>query len=345
MQMPKNLFFEQFPIPKACLGTMNFGEHTDEKTSWEIMDTALEHGVNFFDTAELYSIPAKEETYGKTEEIIGRWMKERGNREKIILASKVVGPARGAHGEYIRNGKTRLNEENILRAVEGSLQRLKTDYIDLYQLHWPDRNVNKFGQRAFIPFGIETKTEIEETLLVLQKLQKSGKIKHIGVSNETPWGTMEFIRLAREKNLPKIVSIQNNYSLLTRTYDTAMAEISFRENIPLLGYSPLGFGALVHTRRQNGRFEKFPDNFCRYQSDYVKSISHEYRQIAKKHDMSVSQMAIAFAASRKFMGSVILGPANVEQTIDGINAINIKLPKEIFAEIDAVHEKCPNICP
>lgn len=341
--------FTDIPVTKACLGTMSFAAHVDEVESRKIMDMSVAEGCTFFDTAELYAVPPCAETYGKTEEIIGRWMKDRNNREEIVLATKVVGNGRKGHSDWIRGGETRLNKKHIRQALTDSLQRLGTDYIDLYQLHWPDRNVNKFGQRGFIPFGMETQTPIEETLQVLQEIQQEGLVKHFGISNETPWGTMEHIRLEKEKGYPKMVTVQNNYSLLTRTYDSSMAEISHREGIGLLAYSPLGYGALVEKQRKGGRFDTYPlsthPGFVdRYRTEKIQNIVDQYKNLAHQYDITVEQLAIAFVASRKFVTSVIIGPATAEQCKDGIRACDIKLPSEIFEKIDAIHEQCPYPC-
>jgi len=336
-------------VSKACLGTMSFGAHVNEEISRDVMDRALELGINFFDTAELYAIPACEETCGLTEEIIGRWMADRNNRDQIIIATKVVGLARNGL-EYIREGNTHFDEENIREAIEGSLRRLQTDYVDLYQLHWPDRNVNKFGTRAYTHEENDICTPLEETLEVLQKLQQEGKIKHVGLSNETPWGTMQFLQLAKDKNLPRMVSMQNNYSLLTRSYDIAMAEVTHREDIPLLAYSPLGYGVLGGryldgNYPEGGRFTKYPDFVPRYQSAHTENIIKKYKALAESHGLTLPQMALAFVYSRSFVASNIIGPSNIEQLEDCVKALDIKLCPEILKAIDEIQEEHPNPCP
>lgn len=345
-------------LPKVCLGTMNFGSITNEKIAFEIMDTALAMGCNFFDTAELYAIPAREYTSGKTEEIIGDWMQIRNNRSEIFLATKVVGPSRFA--PWIRNGKTDFDEKNIRSALQESLKRLQTDYIDLYQLHWPDRPVNIFGQRNFqYPDSrnlhsqnaknnggqISEYTPIEETLEVLKKLQKEGVVKHFGISNETPWGVSEYQRLEREKNFPKMETIQNNYSLLTRTYETSLAEFSYNTGIGLLAYSPLAFGALVDKKRKGGRFDTYDDIGVRYRTPTAQKIVKQYRELAHQNNMTLPEMALAFVVSQPFVQSVIIGPATEEQTKNGIEACQKKLTPEIFEAIEKIHEQHPNICP
>jgi len=334
-------------LSKVCLGTMNFGSITDEETSYKIMDTAFEMGCNFFDTAEMYSVPTAKETSGVSEKIIGKWMKKRQNRDKIFLATKVIGPEKG-NAPWIRNGKRCFNEKNIREALQGSLERLQTDYIDLYQLHWPDRDVNHFGVRNF-PYTKNTYNpdaiEIEETLKILEKLQKEGHIKYFGISNETPWGVSEFQRLEREQNLPKIQTIQNNYSLLTRTFETALSEFSFNTGLGLLAYSPLAFGALVDTQRKNGRFDTYSEQSSRYRTNTVKKIIEKYKSLAKSHNMTLPQLAISFVASQPFVKSVIIGPSTVEQTRDGILATRNILSENILKEIDIIHEEHPNVCP
>ncbi|HEY5714487.1 MAG TPA: aldo/keto reductase [Candidatus Gracilibacteria bacterium] len=337
-------------VSSVCLGTMSFGAHVNEETARAVMDKSLELGINFFDTAELYAIPPCKETHGLTEEIIGRWMRDRGNRFDIVLATKVVGPTRGAFDSYIRGGETGFDRKNIMHAVEDSLKRLQTDYIDLYQLHWPDRNVPKFGQRNWVHATEEQATPILETLQVLAELQKSGKVRHFGLSNETPWGTLEFLRLARENNLPRMVSVQNNYSLLTRSYETAMAEISMREDIGLLPYSPLGFGALGGRyldgkKPKGGRFTCYPQFATRYRTPQVEGLIKRYKALAESHQITLPQLALAFVYAQPFVTSTIIGPSNVEQLVENVGALDIKLPKEILAGIEEIHEACPNICP
>ena len=336
-------------VSKACLGTMSFGAHVSEEVAFDIMDRALELGINFFDTAELYAVPTSPETYGLTEKIIGKWMKSRNAREKIILATKVVGPNHGWLS-HIREGRTRLNERNITEALEASLKRLGTEYVDLYQLHWPDRNVQKFEERNFVFKEDEVSTPIEETLIVLRKLQKEGKIKNIGISNETPWGTMEYLRLAQEKGLPRAVSIQNNYSILTRNFETAMSEITHRENIGLLAYSPLGYGALGGryldgNLPKNGRFTKYPDFVPRYRTPLIENIIKQYKLLAESQGLTLPQMALAFVYSRSFLTSCIIGPSSVEQLNEDVGALDIKLSDEVLEKIDEINEQCPNPCP
>lgn len=335
-------------VSKTCLGTMSFGAHVSEETAFKVMDKALELGINFFDTAEMYPVPPTRETYAITEGIIGRWMKERNARDKIILATKIVGPSRGADN-YVRDGDPHFDRKNIRQAIDDSLKRLQTDYVDLYQLHWPDRNLNKFGSRNYVHNENEYFTPIEETLAVLQEIKNEGKVRYFGLSNETPWGTMEFLRIAKEKNLPRMVTVQNNYSLLTRTFDINMAEVSHRENIGLLAYSPLGYGVLGGryldgNMPKGGRFTKYPYFVPRYRSEFVEEIIKKYKKLAESNGLTLPELACAFVYSRPFLTSNIIGPSNVEQLIECTNAVNLNLSDEILTEIEKIHEECPNPC-
>jgi aryl-alcohol dehydrogenase-like predicted oxidoreductase len=345
-----NLSTTDIKVSRACLWTMSFWAHVDEKTAFEIMDRAVDLWINFFDTAELYSVPPCKETYGLTEEIIWRWMKSRWNRDKIVLATKVVWPSRGHFDDYIREWKTRLNKENIKEALEWSLKRLWTDYIDLYQIHWPDRNVNKFWQRAWIPRPTEQMTEIEETIEALSDLIKEWKIKHYGLSNETPWWTMKFLEIAKEKWLPRPVSIQNNYNLLTRSFDHSLAEISVREYIWLLWYSPLWYWVLWWryldwNLPEWWRFTKYWEFVPRYFWEWIEEIIKKYKKLAEENWMTIASLAHAFAYSRKFMTSVIIWPSNIEQLEENVKAMDIKLSPDIFDELDRIQEERPNPCP
>lgn len=336
-------------VSRACLGTMSFGAHVDEDTASAVMDAALDRGINFFDTAEMYSVPVAKETIGLTEEIIGRWMQARGNRDHIVLATKVAGPKRNPSAIHIRDGNPRLDRANIRAAVEGSLRRLQTDWIDLYQLHWPDRNAPIFGQRAYQPQASEERTPIAETLAVLGELVAEGKVRAIGLSNETPWGAMGFLRLAKELNLPRAVTTQNNYSLLTRTYEIAMAEVSHREHLGLLAYSPLGYGVLGGryldgARPADGRFTKYPEFNPRYRTPRLEAITKQYLAIAQAANLTLPQLALAFVARQPFVTSTIIGPSNVAQLAEDADAVDLELSAETLAAIEAVHESCPNPC-
>lgn len=334
-------------VSKICLGTMTWGEQNSQQDAFEQMDYAVNHGVNFFDTAELYSIPPNANTYGQTERIIGEWFKSNKQRSNIILASKIAGPGEGWI-DHIRQGKTRYNEAFISTAINDSLQRLQTDYIDLYQFHWPERSTNFFGPLGYTPVN-DNFTPIKETLLALKKQVQAGKIRYIGLSNETPWGTTEFLRIAREFKLPVIVSVQNPYSLLNRSYEVGMAEISWREKCGLLAYSPLGFGALsgkyLHNQRpENARLTLFPD-YSRYTNPAAVKATSRYVEIAKKYQLNPSQMALAFVNSRQFLTSTIIGATTMEQLAQNIASIDIKLNEAIIDEIEQVHQDISNPSP
>ena len=330
-----------------CLGTMTWGEQNDEKEAFAQMDCAIDYGVNFFDTAELYSVPPRKETWGSTEKIIGNWLEKRNCREKIILATKVTGRS---GMKWFRNKETRLNKEQINLAVEGSLKRLKTDYIDLYQLHWPDRKSNFFGKLSYQHETDDDYVEIEEQLEVLSELVKSGKVRYIGLSNETPWGVMRFLSVAERFNLPRVVSIQNPYSLLNRSYEVGLAEISIREKCGLLAYSPLAFGMLTGkydngSKPDGARLTLFGDMFTRYTKPKGLKYSEKFNDLAKKFDMNPSQMALAFVNSRDFLTSNIIGATNLEQLKENIESFNIKLPSEIFDKIEKISDENPFPCP
>ncbi|MCF2874624.1 MULTISPECIES: NADP(H)-dependent aldo-keto reductase [unclassified Tenacibaculum] len=334
-------------VSKICLGTMTWGNQNTEADGHEQMDYALEQGVNFFDTAELYSVPATPETYGATEKIIGSWFKKTGNRDKVVLASKIAGG--GAYTAHIREG--RFGRENIKEAVEGSLKRLQTDYIDLYQLHWPDRGVNCFGVRDY-PYETSTK-EAENHLEILETLNdlvKEGKIKQVGLSNETPWGTMKYLQTAEEKELPRMVTIQNSYSLIHRGYEYGMSEVSMRENIGLLAYSPLAQGVLsgkyLNGQTPEGaRGTLFPRFIARYMSEGSLKAVEEYQKIAVKHGLTLSELSLAYINQLPFVTSNIIGATKMSQLKENINSINIDLSKEILGEIEAVHAVIPNPAP
>ena len=334
-------------VSLLCLGTMTWGEQNNQTEAFEQMDMAVDAGINFFDTAEMYPVPPKAETYTATETIIGQWFAKHKNRDKIILASKVA--SRSDFMPYIRDGKNCLDKNNIQQALDGSLKRLNTDYIDLYQLHWPDRQTNFFGQLGFTYDEKDKSIEIEETLQALADFVREGKIRHIGLSNETPWGIMKFIQLADQLNLPKVVSIQNPYNLLNRSYEIGLSEISHQENTGLLAYSPLAFGVLSgkylnNQRPKNGRISLY-ERFSRYSNDLGILATQSYVNIAKKHNLDPSQMALAFVNSRSFLTSNIIGATSLEQLKINIDSINLKLSTEVLEEIEAVHILHPNPCP
>jgi aryl-alcohol dehydrogenase-like predicted oxidoreductase len=343
----KKLGNTNIDVSLICLGTMNMGEQNTEAEGFEQMDYSLEKGVNFFDTAEVYAIPPREETYGKTEEIIGNWFKERKNRDKIILATKCV----GAGPNWIRGGGNQFSEENISQAIEGSLKRLKTDYIDLYQLHWPERNVNYFGTRDYDHNSKENKwNSFESILKVLKKFIFQGKIRHIGISNETPWGFSKYLEKSEKLNLPRIVSVQNPYNLLNRAYDIGMSEISCRENVGLLAYSPLAIGYLSGKYRDNkipinSRVGLFGNFWTRYKEPSAKKATDEYFKLAKDSGLTLVQMALAFVNSRPFTTSNIVGATTMDQLKENIGSVDIDLNQDIVEKLNSIHANIPNPTP
>jgi aryl-alcohol dehydrogenase-like predicted oxidoreductase len=335
-------------VSVICLGTMTWGQQNTRDEAFEQMDYALSQGVNFIDTAELYAIPPKADTYGRTEEIIGSWLQTRGNREQIVLASKIAGP-----GEdwipHIRNGKTRFNRIDIASALDASLQRLHTDYLDLYQLHWPQRQTNFFGKPGFETPADEHMTPIMETLEALAEQVKAGKVRHVGLSNETPWGVMQFLHYAELAGLPRIVSVQNPYSLLNRSYEIGLAEISWREKVGLLAYSPLGFGVLSGkyldgAHPDNARLTLFPD-YTRYSGEAAINATKKYVVLAGKHQLDPAQMALAYVNSRPFLTSTIIGATTMEQLKTNIDSVRLTLPVEVIQAIEAIHIAHPNPSP
>jgi aryl-alcohol dehydrogenase-like predicted oxidoreductase len=335
-------------VSAICLGTMTWGEQNTEAEAFEQMDYAMAQGVNFFDTAELYSIPPKADTYGRTEEIIGNWLSRTGNRDSIILASKIAGPGEG-WVDHIRMGKTRFTRKHVEEALNGSLRRLQTDWIDLYQLHWPERDTNYFGELGFTPKDQDDFTPIAETLAALDGFVQAGKIRYIGLSNETPWGVMRFLHVAEQLNLPHIVSVQNPYSLLNRTYEVGMAEVSWREGCGLLAYSPLGFGVLSGkylggARPAAARLTLYPD-YTRYSNPVAEQAIAEYAALARQHDLDLAQMALAFVTSRKFLTSTIVGATTMDQLRTDIGSIRMSLSEEVLEGIQAIHQARPNPCP
>ncbi len=334
-------------VSVICLGTMTWGEQNTEVDAFAQMDYALDHGINFFDTAELYAIPPHAKTYGRTETIIGNWLKKTSRRNQIILASKVCGPTGWC--PHIREGKARLDTKNIIAACEGSLRRLQTDHLDLYQVHWPDRNTNFFGKLGYVPEKDQDTTPIEETLGALSLLVRQGKVQHIGISNETPWGTMRYLHLANTDSLPRIASIQNPYNLLNRSFEVGLAEISCRDDVGLLAYSPLAFGVLSGkylggARPAGGRITLFPD-YARYTNPQGQAATTAYVKLAYEYGFDPAQMALAFIHSRPFLTSTIIGATTMQQLQSNIASINTVLPNEILTEIQNIHTRYPNPCP
>ena len=343
----KKLGNTDLDVSSICLGTMTWGEQNTQEEAFEQMDYSINQEINFFDTAELYAIPPKKETYGKTEEIIGNWFKERKNRKKIILASKISGPGLN----WIRGGGNQYSEKNIEDALHDSLKRLKTDYLDLYQLHWPERETNYFGKVGYVHKSDEKKWNSFETILkVLQKFIGMGKIRYIGLSNETPYGLTQFLKLSEKFNLPRMMSVQNPYSLLNRTYEVGLAEISIREKSGLLAYSPLAAGYLSGKYRnnkipKNSRMDLFGEMWKRYNNPNSFKAIDDYYEIAKKNNLSLAKMALAFVNSRPFVTSTIIGATTISQLKEDIDSVNVKLDKEIVDKINLVHRNNPNPAP
>ncbi len=332
-------------VSTICLGTMTWGEQNTQSEAFEQMNYSLENGVNFWDTAELYAVPPKAETYGHTETIIGNWFEETKKRKDIILASKVGGPSR----KYMRNGENSFTGKNLEDALHGSLKRLKTDYIDLYQLHWPERNVNNFGK-----LGYEHKendwNKFEDVLENLKKFIEQGKIRYVGLSNETPWGVMNYLQLAKDKGLPRMMAIQNPYSLLNRSYEVGLAEVSIRENIGCLAYSPLASGYLSGKYRnkkfpKGSRMERDFDFWTRYRKPNMENAVEDYYKISQKFELDMSQMSIKFCEVQDFMTSVIIGATSMEQLKTNVESVKVNLDSEVIKEINNVQKKYPNPCP
>lgn len=335
-------------VSLLCLGTMTFGEQNSEVEGHQQMDYALEQGINFFDTAEMYSIPGRKETQGSTERIIGSWFKSRGTRSRVILATKILGPS--AFFSFVRN-PLNFSREQIREAVEGSLTRLQTDYIDLYQLHWPERKMNMFGKRGFEYDPADPwQDNFAEVLRTMDELVKEGKIRHFGVSNESPWGLMRFLQESERHGLPRCASIQNPYNLLNRLFEVGLAEIALREQAGLLAYSPLAFGRLSGKFNRPGedtrqsRISRFKQ-YTRYNSPQCLDATAQYIAIAEKHGLRPAHLALAFVNSRPFLTSNIIGATTMEQLKENIASIGVQLSPEILAEIEAVHQAIPDPAP
>ena len=352
----KKLGVTDLEVSAICLGTMTFGEQNSQSEGFEQMNYAVERGINFFDTAEMYPAYPKKETYGKSEEIIGNWLKTKKNRNKIILASKIAsGHPKGIGAtelSWIREGGKNLcfDKDNINKAVDDSLKRLQTDYIDLYQLHWPERNVAVFGQLDFKYDPSDTEwTPIEEVLENLDQLVKSGKIRYVGLSNETPWGVINFLQVAREKKLPRMMSVQNGYNLVNRVFDIANSEVSIREQCGLLAYSPLAGGRLsgkymAGKKPKNSRYTLWPKRFSRHHTVRGESAITKYVDLAKKYNIKPSTFANAFVNDRPFVISNIIGATSIRQLEEDINSIDITLTEEMLKDIEDIHLSDPNPC-
>lgn len=333
-------------VSKICLGTMTWGNQNTQDEGFAQMDMALDKGVNFFDVAELYPVPATAETYADTERIIGNWFAKTGNRDKVVLATKIAGP--GDYTAHIRT--TGFSKESLNEAVDNSLKRLQTDYIDLYQLHWPERQTNTFGVRDYTHNPNDGwEDNFNEILHNLDEIIKSGKIRQVGLSNEKAWGTMRYLEESKQHNLPRMITIQNAYSLLCRPFEGDLAEVAHRENIGLLAYSPMAFGVLSGkyikgTAADNARLKLFP-RFARYSSDRATEAAKRYLKIAEDHGMTLAQMSLAFVNERPFLTSNIIGATNLAQLAENIDSINTSLSKEVMDAINAVHAEIPNPAP
>ncbi|WP_243054828.1 NADP(H)-dependent aldo-keto reductase [Pseudomonas sp. BP01] len=333
-------------LSAITLGTMTWGEQNTEAEAFEQIRLAKDAGVNTLDTAEMYPVPPNGTTYGSTETIIGNYFRRHGDRSDWVLASKVAGPGRL---EHIRDGNPRLDRKNIVAALDASLDRLQTDYLDLYQLHWPDRKTNCFGQLGYKHEPDDQATAIEDTLEVLDDLVKAGKIRHIGLSNETPWGTSRFLQLAETRGWPRAVSIQNPYSLLNRSFEVGLAEIALREQIGLLAYSPLAFGVLSGkylggARPAGARLSLF-ERFQRYNNTQVEKAASAYVELALQHGLDPAQLALAFVTAQPFVTSNIIGATTLEQLRSNLASVELRLDDEVLAGIEAIHQQQPNPAP
>jgi aryl-alcohol dehydrogenase-like predicted oxidoreductase len=332
-------------VSRICLGTMTFGEQNTEADAHSQLDYALERGINFIDTAEMYPVMPRAETQGATERHIGSWLKKSGKRADVVLATKVAGPNPNMH--WVRGGRNNLDAANIRAAVDTSLQRLQTDYIDLYQLHWPSRNVPIFGASVFDPVNERACVAVEDTLAALGELQREGKIRHIGVSNESCWGVNEFIKHAEMKGLPRIATIQNLYNLTARHYETSLlTETCYREQVSLLAYSPLAFGQLsakyLDNPKAHGRLTIFPPSWSpRYLRPAVLEAVAQYAALARANGMTPAQMALAWCYTRWFVASTIIGATTLAQLKENTDALGTVLAPEVVAQIDAIHARLP----
>ena len=342
----KKLGNTNLKVSTICLGTMTWGEQNNEKEAFEQMNYSLDCGINFFDAAEIYPSPCRKDTFGETEKIIGKWLNQKKNRDKIVLASKIAGPGLS----WVRDGGQNYSEKKIEKALEDSLKRLQTDHIDLYQLHWPERKTNFFGRLSYNHKEEDSWNDFETVLIALEKFVKQGKIRYVGLSNETPWGLSKFLEISKTKKLPRMVAVQNPYSLLCRTYEIGLSEISIREKSGLLAYSPLAGGFLTGKYRNNNLPEKsrqklFADYYTRYSKPDASIIIEKYFNIAKKFNLNFAQMAIKFCEIQKFVTSVIIGATTMEQLKIDIESVNVNLTEEINKKINDVQLIHPNPCP
>ena len=335
-------------VSVICLGSMTWGEQNTLAEAHQQLDFAVQKGVNFIDTAELYPSPIRAETQGKTEDYLGSWLNQRPDRDKLVIATKMCPSA--SHINYMRGGNNRLDKQNMQLAVDTSLKRLQTDYIDLYQIHWPERDTNYFGQLDYFHAPDKDGVPIEETLSALGDLVRIGKIRYVGVSNETPWGVSEYLRLARELNLPRIVSIQNPYSLLNRSFDIGLAEFAHREKVGLLAYSPLGFGVLsgkyLNGIRPDGtRLTLFGAQYKRYNNKIADECTRQYTAVAREYGIDPAQMALAFVNRRPFVTSTIIGATSPAQLEANIASVDLELDKSMLKQVEEIHRSQPNPSP
>lgn len=335
-------------VSRICLGTMTFGEQNLEPDAHKQLDFAIDNGINFIDSAEMYPIPMCADTQGTTEVYIGNWLRKRGKRDDVILATKITGASPSLN--FIRDGKTKFNREHIRAAIEGSLKRLQTDYIDLYQLHWPERLTNNFGRLGYTNREeSDDVTSIQETLEVLRVLVDEGKIRYVGISNETPWGVMQYLKASENNYLPRIVSIQNPYSLLNRSYEIGLAEFSHRENISLLAYSPLGFGVLsgkyMNGQKPKGSRRQLFERYDRYSNAESERATEAYVQLARESNLDPAQMALAYLHSRPFVTSTIIGATTMTQLKLNIQSMALVLNQDVIDKIESIHRMQPNPSP
>ena len=331
-------------VSKICLGSMTWGNQNNEAEGHQQMDYAIGQGVNFIDTAELYPVPATAELSGRTSKIIGTWLKKSGNRDKVVIASKIAGG--GDYTAHIRT--TGFSPKAIKEAIDLELERLQTDYIDLYQLHWPERDTNRFGVRNF-KLDTKWKDNFNEVLHSLDVEVKAGRIRNIGISNENSWGTMRYLEESKHHNLPRVATIQNAYSLLTRTFETDLAEVALRENVGLLAYSPMAFGVLSGKyikgkADDNARLKLFP-RFARYSGEKAEDAAKHYLKIAEDNNMTLAQMSLAFVNQQPFVTSTIIGATNIEQLKENIDSIDVTLSEDVLQQIEEVHQVIPNPAP
>lgn len=334
----------ELSVSEICLGTMTWGEQNSETEAHQQLDYAVSRGINFVDVAEMYPVPPKAETQGRTEAYLGSWLKKQA-RSKLVVATKVTAQGRGFG--WVRGGPGPIDRKTIQEALDGSLKRLQTDYVDLYQIHWPDRYLPLFGNTFYDPGQERASAPIEEQLEAFAGFVKAGKIRYLGLSNESPWGVLEFIRLARAKGLPMVASVQNAYSLLNRSFEMGLSEVTRREGIPLLAYSPLGFGHLSAkylngARPADARLTRFAAFGQRYDKPNVVPAVTAYAELARKAKLSAASLAIAFVRSRWFCASTIIGATTMGQLKEDIDVEGVTLPEGVLAEIDAIHLRYPN---